>query len=188
MFPRCILGDRLLSGVWHGVLTKEDQSKIYGEDETWVWDVAETWQLLLDGRLFRISEDPSDGYRSMCRDIKEITDMMPVNWWQASEPVCGRIVTQWPGWTDAAEHHGWWLPAWDPEREFGGQKNGWYDVRDYKCEMVVYVSRTTGKPVCIFGTDQSDDYYPSFIAQFHPQNMGINAGIVDITGRSEANE
>lgn len=34
----------------------------------------------------------------------------------------------------------------------------------------------TGKVVLEVGTDNSDDYYPSFVAAFHPENMAVNRG------------
>ena len=33
----------------------------------------------------------------------------------------------------------------------------------------------TGKVVMEVGTDNTDDYYPSFVSAFHPENMAINA-------------
>ena len=32
----------------------------------------------------------------------------------------------------------------------------------------------TGKVVLEVGTDNSDDYYPSFVSSFHPENMEVN--------------
>jgi hypothetical protein len=34
----------------------------------------------------------------------------------------------------------------------------------------------TGKVVVEVGTADADDYYPSFVAKFHPENMTTNAG------------
>lgn len=41
-------------------------------------------------------------------------------------------------------------------------------------EIVVLLDCKTGKPVLEVGTDHADDYYPSFVANFTPENMAIN--------------
>ncbi len=38
---------------------------------------------------------------------------------------------------------------------------------------------TTAKPVLEVGTDNSDDYYPVFVANFQPENMASNVGAAD---------
>ena len=189
-----LLGDRLLSGIWMDTLTPEQQAEMYGLDVEWIDRNAESWLILVDGRLWRISEDPDDGYRSHCREVYEVTNMMPVNWWQTSERVHGFHVKRWPGWYKASDlrrahehvlkYGDWWLPDWRMPEE---DSDSFYD-RPEKCELITYVSLSTGRPVCIFGTANTDDYYPMFVAQFHPMNMGINADLVDITGRSSKGE
>lgn len=37
----------------------------------------------------------------------------------------------------------------------------------------------TNKVVLTVGTDNSDDYYPSFVANFQPENMAVNAGVTN---------
>ena len=44
------------------------------------------------------------------------------------------------------------------------------------CEILELIDATTGKVVLEIGTDSTDDYYPSFVASFHPENMAANAG------------
>lgn len=41
----------------------------------------------------------------------------------------------------------------------------------------------TGKLVLEIGTDATDDYYPSFVASFHPENMAANATPAPEAGR-----
>jgi hypothetical protein len=52
--------------------------------------------------------------------------------------------------------------------------NEYGDVDD----VLELVDAVTGKVVLEVGTDRSDDYYPSFVASFHPENMATNADIV----------
>lgn len=44
-------------------------------------------------------------------------------------------------------------------------------------DVLELVDTITGKVVLEVGTDNSDDYYPSFVASFHPENMATNADI-----------
>lgn len=178
-FPKAMIGERILSGIWMEHLEPTQIVEIYGDDLAWIHDqgAAETWLILLDGRLWRITEDRDDGYRSHCRDIREITNMMPVNWWQVSEKVDVYHVSHWPGsyhWKETSV--GWWLPDWEPQTK---------DERIERCELLAFISHATNKPVCIFGTDNTDDYYPIFVAKFMPQNMGVNERMIDMTGRTQ---
>ncbi|POO54367.1 hypothetical protein CPJ18_02395 [Agrobacterium rosae] len=44
-------------------------------------------------------------------------------------------------------------------------------------DVLELIDTITGKVVLEVGTDNSDDYYPSFVASFHPENMSTNADI-----------
>lgn len=46
-----------------------------------------------------------------------------------------------------------------------------YGVND----TIELIDVVTGKVVAEFGTDNTDDYYPSFVSAFWPQNMATNA-------------
>jgi hypothetical protein len=48
---------------------------------------------------------------------------------------------------------------------------GTYGNKDYTLVMRDVV---TGKEVLEVGTDSTDDYYPSFVANFRPENMACN--------------
>jgi hypothetical protein len=43
-----------------------------------------------------------------------------------------------------------------------------------QCDILEIYDIATGKIVLEIGTDATDDYYPSFVASFHPENMSIN--------------
>lgn len=43
-----------------------------------------------------------------------------------------------------------------------------------KDDTLVMRDVVTGKEVLEIGTDNTDDYYPSFVANFRPENMAIN--------------
>lgn len=45
----------------------------------------------------------------------------------------------------------------------------------HDCDLLDLVDTTTGKVVLTVGTDNSDDYYPSFVAIFSPEHMKANA-------------
>lgn len=179
-------GKRILSGVWMETWTYEQVHEVYGED--WSDRDAESWLILLDGRLYRITEDVDDGYRSHCREIREVNNIMPVNWWQTSETVYCHYVTKWPGSFACIEQNykigEWWLDDWELPKEFES-RDMYYD-RVESCELLVLVSKATNLPVCIFGTDNTEDYYPTFVAKFYPQHMGINGDLIDITGRNQS--
>ncbi len=44
-----------------------------------------------------------------------------------------------------------------------------------ECDIVEMIDVVTTKTVVEVGTDNTDDYYPSFVASFHPENMVTNA-------------
>lgn len=42
-------------------------------------------------------------------------------------------------------------------------------------DILELIDAHTGKVVLEVGTENTDDYYPSFVASFHPENMILNA-------------
>jgi hypothetical protein len=50
-------------------------------------------------------------------------------------------------------------------------------------DVIMFRDKLTNKVVLEVGTDSSDDYYPSFVASFVPQNMAINSGDREILGK-----
>jgi len=45
----------------------------------------------------------------------------------------------------------------------------------YQNDTLEFIDAITGKVVMEVGTDDTDDYYPSFVGYFLPQNMATNA-------------
>lgn len=41
-------------------------------------------------------------------------------------------------------------------------------------DLLTFTDTTTNLPILSIGTDYSDDYYPSFVSDWHPENMAIN--------------
>lgn len=61
-----------------------------------------------------------------------------------------------------------------PVRVFGQYRttNGSRD-----CEILELIDSSSGQMVLEVGTDNSDDYYPSFVANFSPEAMSVNARV-----------
>ena len=60
---------------------------------------------------------------------------------------------------------------------FAGQRVvGRLGVSVYKkTDILELIDVVTGKLVLEVGTDYSDDYYPSFVANFNPEAMALNS-------------
>ena len=56
----------------------------------------------------------------------------------------------------------------------------------YENDTLEFIDVVTGKVVLEVGTDSCDDYYPSFVAAFHPENMAVNAPSGDSNERKTA--
>jgi len=46
-----------------------------------------------------------------------------------------------------------------------------------EADMLEFLDVETGLSVLEVGTNNSDDYYPSFVASFHPENMAANTAL-----------
>lgn len=57
-----------------------------------------------------------------------------------------------------------------PQRVVAHYINGSHDTLEV-------IDCKTGAVVLRVGTDNSDDYYPSFVAEFTPENMAVNAKV-----------
>lgn len=64
------------------------------------------------------------------------------------------------------------LNTFPPVRVFVRKKA---DDEHYVNNTIEMVDAVTGKVVIEVGTDNSDDYYPSFVSAFHPENMTTNS-------------
>lgn len=117
-------------------------------------DIATHMYVMLDGVIYNFQEDPDDGYRSYLGDIVVCDSLMPLNVWMPPEEVMCRVIEK------------------DSERY--GNDNKSYAYREDRCQILELWSTKTNLCVLEVGTCYADDYYPSFVDAFHPQNMSIN--------------
>lgn len=110
--------------------------------------------LFIDGVMYVVQEDPNDGYRSCMKDRILVADTMPINIWLPPEPVIGRHIAKYS----------------DRYARTGTKE--WYSCD--RCDVMELWSTKTNLCVVEFGTDYSEDYYPSFVSAFHPQNLSHN--------------
>lgn len=50
------------------------------------------------------------------------------------------------------------------------------EFSSYDSDIIDFYDTKNGKPVLSVGTDNLDNYYPSFVSDFQPENMSINNG------------
>lgn len=127
----------------------------YGTGKHKEWDGkfvdANLITVRLDGICYTAIEDPNDGYRSSMDTIftkeVEMTNVFTPTW------VVGRPYVS------------------DPEDKYS-------DHRDEEGEvnLIEFVDVWNGKVILTIGTDFSDGYYPSFVANWAPENLAINEG------------
>lgn len=102
--------------------------------------------VLLDGKIYRFREDPSDGYRSHIKDIQQVKRTASMKF--------------------SMEH--------DPQRVFvhyGKRKSkDGYSYGNAFDGLTLY----RGDPTLLaeFGTDNSDDYYPTYISFVDCEKFG----------------
>lgn len=120
--------------------------------KTWgdEFEDCEVIRFRLDGKVYAATADPSDGYRSSMRDIALLGDV-PVQNVFAPQAVVARYVSE--------------RPAYE-----GADYN-------YQSDILELVDSATGQVVIEVGTDNADDYYPSFVSAFHPEAMACNDGL-----------
>jgi len=114
------------------------------DDATWV-------TFILDGKTFKVSEDPSDGYRSSMKDIK----------------MGGQCNNSFPPVQVIAKFF----------HDFGDIPRGPHDNYDYEqgpCEILVVYDVETRSEIFRVGTNYSEDFYPTFVHEFHPEAMATN--------------
>lgn len=100
----------------------------------------------LDGVNYTAIEDPDDGYRSSLGALG----------------VGGAITNTFSPITVECRH-------------LHQKPRDWSDGFD-QCDILECIDVVTGKVVLEVGTDCTDDYYPSFVSCFSPENMATNAG------------
>lgn len=138
-------------------MLRTDWSAVYGERELRAirTDVRHPFQHeangvaldLVDMTVF-VFEDPSDGYRS-CATAPMISHSSLYEF--GCDPQYIRAPVLIRPWTQSA--HG---------------SDG--------VDGVEFIDRRNGKTILLLGTDNCDDYYPSFTCDWRPQNLAENEG------------
>lgn len=126
-----LIGEHVLSGVDF----VNEEVKTWGDN----YEPCQVMRFRLDGIVYQVVEDPSDGYRSSMREISV-----------AELPITNEF---------------------EGVRVVGRHDTG--DTHD-RNDILVLTDVVTGKDVLWAGTSNFDDYYPSFVANFTPENMEIN--------------
>lgn len=98
----------------------------------------------LDGIMYMAIENPDDGYRSSLRHIIT-TNKKPKN---IFPPVA--VLGTYKNAIDRGENH------------------------SIDAKLIEFSGRKNKLPILTIGTEHSDEYYPSFVGNFQPENMPIN--------------
>lgn len=140
------LQDLVGNHVLDAVDFSSEQVKTWGDE----FEDCEVVRFRLDGKVYAVTENPDDGYRSSMRDIALLGDVPMQNIF-APQQVVARYQSERPA--------------------YGGADH------NYQTDILELVDTTTGRVVLEVGTDNTDDYYPSFVSAFHPEAMACNAGL-----------
>lgn len=140
----------LQSLVGEHVLTGVDFSNVSIKEEWGCdFDDCQVMNFILDGMAYSAIEDPDDGYRSAMRELRVLEDSVVTNTF-APVKVVGRYQSQ-----------------------HGSEYSEFVDRDD----ILELIDASTGLVVLRVGTENFDDWYPCFIAEFTPENMSINQGV-----------
>lgn len=131
-----LVGKHVLSGVDYF----NDKIASGWDDER--FEDCQVLNFVLDGKGYSAIENPSDGYRSMMREVRVIDPTLVSNR----------------------------FPPIEVFAVYRDVARGGYDSAD----LLYLYDIANAKLVLSVGTDRSDDYYPSFIAEFTPENMSTN--------------
>lgn len=112
------------------------------------YEDANVMRIRLDGVCYTVTEDPSDGYRSSLGEIFRSDGKDMVNVFN-------------PQWV-----YGRWKDQSDVR----------HDDPNNLSDVIEIIDLWTHKVIIEVGTDHTDEWYPSFVASFHPENMNINKG------------
>lgn len=130
-------GRHVLQGVELGKVPKKDTW--FGEP-----DECNYVKFTLDGKHYMAIEDPSDGYRSYCEEVKTVKDPCRTT-----------------------------LPDIEVRVEHVNVRGGslyWHE----DCDLIEVYDIKNGKLILEVGTENVGDYYPSCIFHYHPENMYCN--------------
>ena len=114
--------------------------------KTWgdSFEQCQVMRFRLDGIVYQVVEDPSDGYRSSMRDIT-VSEAEMTNVFEGVR-IVGRHRTSQEYQTD---------------------------------DILELIDIANGNVILEAGTENTEDYYPSFVANFTPERMAINARNLD---------
>lgn len=101
----------------------------------------------LDGVVYEAIENPEDDYRSSLGALRRAEDGTP-------------MVNTFTPTHVKCEH-------------IISRGDDYYDT----CDILRFTATGNGKTVLEVGTDNSDDYYPSCVLSFFPQDLPANAGV-----------
>lgn len=101
-------------------------------------ETVDTVSFILDGKAYKVTEDPSDGYRSGVLSFEETSDTV--------------------------------FNQFDPIEVFClYREKGTYSGTD---DVLEIRNIDTGELILEVGTSNIDDYYPSYVCNFTPENLG----------------
>jgi len=106
---------------------------------------ANTCRFRLDGVIYVAVENPSDGYRSSMRELR-----------RQRKNTKTRLVNVFP----PTQVFGVWMD--ESPRSYGA------------ADLVTFYATANAKPILTVGTRNTDDYHPSFVAHFRPENLPAN--------------
>lgn len=126
-------------------LTGVDISTV--SEKTWSdqFEYCQVINFILDGITYSAIEDPNDGYRSSLKEVR-ITDTKVTN---VFPPCTVRVEKCSARIVDAYR-------------------------QDCQDDTILFIDTVTGKTVMEVGTSNADDYYPSYVNSFMPENMSCN--------------
>lgn len=113
-------------------------------DEDYFMDDSTVCRFRLDGVVYEAKEDPEDGYRSSLKYIRIIEGWNPKNVFPACKVICS-LRTE--------------------------SKRGYLLEED---DVLEFKDVETDRIILEIGTEGISDWYPGFVASFHPENMVIN--------------
>jgi hypothetical protein len=144
-----LTGEHILTGV---DMENEDIEEYGG-----IFADCQVINFVLDGKTLSAIEDPTDGYRSSMKDLKEAYKNP-----SAADSFRRSIFL--------ISISPFFVKNMFPECRVVGK------IRDGQPDVIEFIDIVTGREVLSVGTDTTDDYYPSFVAEFLPENMTINWG------------
>jgi hypothetical protein len=111
----------------------------------------------LDGVVYEAIEDDEDDYRSSLGELRQPGDVPMVNVFTPTHVKCEHITSR-GGHDVESEQFTWYMPRRD-------------------CDILRFTATGNGKTVLEVGTDNTEDYYPSCVLSFFPQDLPANAGV-----------